>query len=308
MKSSYVKLLAVLTAGALLAGCGGSSSGTGQLKVAVTDAPVDEADSVVVAFTGIEVKPADGPAFMLETFDPPLAIDMLDLQDGLNQEIADATVPAGRYNWIRLAVNLDEDGVIDEPEMETTSYIVVDGHPWALWVPSGDQSGLKLVGGFIVPQGGVADFTIDFDLRKSVHLPMNGALQYVLKPALRIVDNTIVGSIYGNVDPNLLTGDASTCAVYAFEGEGVAPDDLDEVEGTDSEPLASADVKLDLLEEGRYGYRVAFLLPGPYTVALTCEADQDDPATDDLITFGDGQPATIPAEGGNVRVDFASGT
>jgi hypothetical protein len=304
MKSGYVKLLAVSAAGALLAGCGGSSSDTGQLKLAITDAPVDHASAVVVAFTGIEVKPADGPAFMLETFDPLLPVDLMGLQDGISQQLADVTVPAGQYNWIRLAVNLDEDGVIDESEMDSTSYIVIDDAPYALWVPSGDQSGLKLVSGFIVPQGGVTDFTIDFDLRKSVHLPMNGDMRYVLKPALRIVDNTIVGSIYGNVDPNLIVDDGSTCAVYAYEGEDVAADDV----GSPTEPLASAGVKLDLVEPGQYGYRVAFLLPGTYTVALTCEADQDDPATDDDIAFSEGQTRTIPAEGGDERANFSAGT
>jgi hypothetical protein len=303
MNSSYVKLLAISAAGALLAGCGGSSSDNGQLKLAITDAPVDDADAVVVAFTGIEVKPADGPARMLDTFDPPLAINLMDLQDGISQQIADATVPAGQYNWIRLAVSLDEDGVIDEEEMDSTSYIVIDGAPYALWVPSGNQSGLKLNRGFIVPQGGLADFTIDFDLRKSVHLPMNGEERYVLRPTLRIVDNTIVGSIYGNVDPNLLTGDASTCAVYAYEGADMAPDDV----GSPTEPLASAGVKLDLVEDGQFGYRVAFLLPVTYTVALTCEA-RDDLTEDDDITFTSSQTRTIPAEGGDVRADFHDGS
>ena len=304
MKSSYVKLLTISAAGALLAGCGGSSSDTGQLKVAITDAPVDEADSVFVAFAGIEVKPADGPAFMLDEFDPPMVIDLMDPQDRVSQQMVDATVPAGQYNWMRLAVNLDEDGVIDESEMESTSYIVIDGVPYALWVPSGNQSGLKLVSGFIVPQGGLTDFTIDFDLRKSVHLPMNGEQRYVLKPALRIVDNAIVGSVYGTVDPNLLTGDASTCAVYAYEGGDVTPDDV----GSPTEPLTSAGVKLDLVEEGQYGYRVAFLLPGTSTVALTCEADLDDPSTDDDISFGDGLNATVPSEGDDFRVDFTAGS
>ena len=210
-------------------------------------------------------------------------------------------MPAGQYNWVRLAVNLDDDGVVDP---ETESYIVIDQVNFPLWVPSGEQSGLKLNSGFIVPQGGVADFTIDWDLRKSVHLPMNGEQRYVLRPTLRIVDNTIVGSIYGNVDPNLLAGDAGTCSVYAYEGADVSPDDV----GSPMEPLTSAGVKLDLVDDGQYGYRVAFLMPGTYTVALTCEADQDDPATDDAITFTEGQTRTVPAEGGDVQADFNAGT
>jgi hypothetical protein len=66
-----------------------------------------------------------------------------------------------------------------------------------LTIPSGMQSGLKLNRGFDVPAGGSADFTIDFDLHKSVH--MTGSGSYMLRPTLRMVDNIMVGSISGTV-------------------------------------------------------------------------------------------------------------
>src|SRR5688500_20410207 len=44
-----------------IAGCGGEE-GTSTLNLALTDAPVDDATTVWVQFTGVEVKPADGPA------------------------------------------------------------------------------------------------------------------------------------------------------------------------------------------------------------------------------------------------------
>jgi hypothetical protein len=70
--------------------------------------------------------------------------------------------------------------------------IVVDvgGVCHELTIPSEVKTGLKLNRGFVVPAGGSANFTIDFDLRKSVHLPMSGT-DYLLRPTLRLADNAM---------------------------------------------------------------------------------------------------------------------
>lgn len=56
-QTRVLALVALLAATALgLAACGGGSSGdTGQMKLAVADAPADGAQAVVVKFTGIEL-------------------------------------------------------------------------------------------------------------------------------------------------------------------------------------------------------------------------------------------------------------
>lgn len=54
---------------------------------------------------------------------------------------------------------------------------------------------------------------------------------------------------------------------------------------------------------GAYEYRAAFLAPGAYTVAFTCAAASDNPATNDAITFTAGQPATVTANS-TVAVNF----
>jgi hypothetical protein len=134
----------------LLGGCAGSDGSTGQLSLAVTDAPVDEATSVVVAFTGVELKPAGGPSqtfhFCLDAnADEPIVqttacdtpaprqIDLLALQGGGSELILDGvTVPAGRYNWVRLMVEADPASL--------DSYIELsDGGVYPLYVPSADR-------------------------------------------------------------------------------------------------------------------------------------------------------------------------
>ncbi len=167
----------------------------------------------------------------------------------------------------------------------------------ALFIPSGNQQGLRLVQGFTVTQNGNVDFTIDFDLRKSVVSPAGLGGPYILRPALRMVDNTEVGAIEGTVDVSLVVPDCGP-AVYIYEGADVTPSDT----RTDSGPLASGLVELDT--EGQYVYRVAFLEEGDYTVAFTCEADLDGPETAEDISFTGGVAnATVDADT-TTTVDF----
>ncbi len=280
---------------ATLVACGGSSSDTastggdsGSFSLAITDAPVDSANEVVVEFAGVSIQPADGEVIEF-IFDEPKSIDLLNLQGTASKPLlSDETLPAGDYEWIRLHVNAENDGVLD-------SYIEINGDMIELWVPSGAQTGLKLVSGFTVGAGAEVDFTIDFDLRKSVTLPgppggdmaVGGA---ILKPALRLVNNVVVGSIAGTVNETLVSEqcanpDVSTGAVYVYSGADAT---LADVSGGENDPLISAFVNF---EDDAYRYEVGFLTEGDYTVANTCGATNDDPEADDTLTFVG--PATV---------------
>ena len=63
-----------------------------------------------------------------------------------------------------------------------------------------------MVGARLVPvgAGSTNDFTIDFDLRKSVVHPPGQGETYLLKPVLRLVNNLEVGTIDGTVAAALL--------------------------------------------------------------------------------------------------------
>lgn len=281
---------------ALLAACGGSDSSprTGQVSVQVTDAPVDAAESVVVRFTGISFKPAD-EAPVEVVFLTPKDIDLLALAGGdAAPLVSNLSVPAGAYEWMRLHVDAEFDAVYD-------SYIRIDGSQHELRVPSGSESGLKLNGGFVVPQGGVASYTLDFDLRKSVVEPV-GQPGYFLKPVIRMVNTAQVGMLTGVVDTALV---ASACtggetgAVYLYPGVDVVPDDVD---GASPDPLASG--ALTLQGDGTYRYTIAFLSPGSYTAAWTCDAAQDVPESSEDLVFTPGVNVSI-STGVTTVQDFA---
>jgi hypothetical protein len=269
-----------------LAGCsgGGGSPETGRMSVSVTDAPVDDASSVVVQFSGVAFKrEGEAPEAVQNLSPSPRQLDLLQYQEGRAALLLDGvTLPAGRYEWVRL--------IVDTQENIRDSYIVLTtGEECELRVPSGAESGLKLNRGFTLPAEGSVALTIDFDLRKSIHAPpgqQGSAAEctqgYLMRPTLRIVDNANVGAIAGTIDSALVT-EGCLPKVYVFSGGGVTPDDLEEAgAASDVDPLVVTNVGV---QNGAtsYAYRAAFLPSGSYTVAFTC--GDDDPTDDDVLTF-----------------------
>lgn len=270
-----------------LAGCGGGSTST--LNLAVTDTPVDGAQSVVVAFTGVDLM---GPAGMQSfSFATEQQIDLLKEQ-GTNSAslLSNVTVVAGNYQWIRLDIDA------------ANSYIITStGAKYPLTIPSGSQTGLKLVSGFTVAQGSVADFVIDFNLRGSVTQSNTGGMvSYILTPALRLINMQQVGSVSGTVSSTLSIGSAlittPTCmpAVYVYPGTVSASllDGFNVSVSGGTAPLTSATISLNNTT-GVYAYTAGFLAPGTYTLAVTCAADDITGATS--LAFSTTQTATVTA-------------
>jgi hypothetical protein len=270
-------------------GDGGGGDETGRLSLAVTDAPVDEASSVVVQFSGVAFKREGAAAEVVQNLTPsPRQLDLLQYQQGRAALLLDGvTLPAGDYEWIRLMVD-------NEPGARDSYIVLTGGEECELRVPSGAESGLKLMRGFTLPADGSVALTIDFDLRKSIHAPpgqRSGACEvgYLMRPTLRLVDDANVGAIAGHVEDGLITEECLP-KVYVFSGSSVTPDDLEEASGADADPLVVASVAI---ENGltAFPYRAAFLPPGPYTVAFTC--GDDDAAADDTLVFIGAQNVTV---------------
>jgi hypothetical protein len=329
---SLPRILIVATSAALLAACGSSDGGGGQaqtgfLKVGITDAPVDEAAAVVVKFTGVELKPQGGPAFSID-FATPKSLDLIQLQGEDRALLLDGEeILAGEYEWMRLKVDAD-------PNVAGDSYLQLEasGAECELRIPSGDQTGLKLIRGFTIGAGTTTDFTIDFDLRKSLVAPPGQTTivdtcenqAYLLKPVLRIVDSLQVGTITGDVDPTLI---ATRCAgsdqdpypgnVYLFgpipTGDDVAPDDYD---GIVDDPNGDDALTSAMVDPDTFRYTIGFVPAGNYRVAYTCDLDDTvvdadvvppPPATGETVEFTppDGTPVTVTVNA-TQEVDFVA--
>ena len=298
MKRS-VQLIAISTLAAGMAACGGSgsdssaSSGTGTVSFGITDAPAMDLRNVTIAFTEIRLKPEEGQwvEFPLEGFEQ---VNLLDLQGGLSEPlITDEEVPAGTYTELRLSVDTDNPFVKRESTGDSE---------YSLAVPSGEQSGLKLKGEFLVAADTTTNFTIDFDVRKSIVDPQGKALaDYMLKPSLRLVNNLEVGSISGQVDVALIRSTrleddgVADCeydgAVYVFSGENAETSDLN-VNNEEGNPLMIVPVELDD-ESSLYSYTAAFLPEGNYTISYSCQEDNNE--EDDNLDFEGTQSLEVVA-------------
>lgn len=287
MKTPILKPLALAIMATSLTGCLSSASDgdSGTLSLGITDAPVDSLEEVNINFTGISIKPADGDAIEIE-LDEAQSLDMLDLQNGNAANLLDEQdVPAGDYNWIRLKV--------DSTDINEMNVLTDGGKTEGLSVPSGE---LKLVSGLTVPQEGAADFTIDFDMRKAVINPENDGGDYKLRPALRLVDNTEVGTIEGAISAELIndacgdTSDEYDGSVYVYEGKDAELVDYN----SDESPLMSAAVNYNE-DESAYTYKAAFLSEGDYTIAYTCTPD-DPEEEDDSMDFRGESNVSVTAD------------
>ena len=194
-------LLAVL-AFCLVAGSFGCSKdstngvATGTVNVRMTDAPAAvEAIHLVINEVSINSSAGDGGQWEV-LGDDSLNIDLLTLQNGVFTALAVGDVPAGVYRQMRL-------------KLGAGSTVTVDGAVHPLVVPSGLQSGYKIIGEFSVPEGGNVVMLLDFDAARSIHQTGNGT--WMLQPTVRLLEQSQAGAISGQVTP---TGVATS--VYAI--------------------------------------------------------------------------------------------
>lgn len=275
-------VLLVIASAWLIAGCSGGSSssgdGMGTIRIGLTDAPIDDVSVVNVEFTGVYLKPVNGSEIEI-IFDQPKNFDLLRLVDGATVDLLEQTsVPVGDYNWIRLAVNAEFDNVFDSYAMIPTGQI-------ELRVPSGGQSGLKLVSGFTVTQGGSTNIVLDWDLRRALTMPQ-GQPGWHLRPALRVTNMAEYGTLTGTVDPTLITEEKGCTSDLATDsGNAVyiyfpATDVAGDMGDAENDPFLTATVAQD--NDGNYSYTVNYLSVGEYSASFTCQANDDIADVDEM--------------------------
>lgn len=278
--------LTCLTASALfLYGCGGGDSDstqTSNVSFAVSDAPVDEASSVTIGFTQIELVKSNGQSIYLdvEPSEPSNDYEQVDLLDYQGKDskliVSSQPVPVGTYKNLILHIS-SESGVNFVDDNDGTQ---------ALKQPSNKLQ----LGGFEVTAKATQQFTIEFDLRQSLVMRGNSGTTngYILKPhGVTIINNSEAASLSGTVDPTWFS--EGTCAagsgnyVYLYQGDVTDENLIDLIDETDSTfstgdslpdtyavPYATADVD----DSGAYAF--GYLPSGDYTVAITCDGGNDD--------------------------------
>lgn len=218
----------ILASGLLFTACDNDSetSGQGTAQVFITDAPVDDANitAAVITVTNIEIKGQDGWK-TLESFNDPVQINLLDYQNGDRFSLGETSISAGTYSELRLELDAVAEGAATQNPGCYLEY--ADGSRVPLFVPSGSQTGYKIMGDFIVNAEGQTNVTIDFDVRKSI-VTTGQSGKTILKPAIRFVSDNNAGSIEGDLNEG--SNEEQQLIAYAYHANTYVDTEVNKVD------------------------------------------------------------------------------
>lgn len=154
--------------GLFLSGCR-KDDNNGNIMVRLTDAPAAY-QQVNVEILKVRVHMSNGSWTDLPTNSG--IYNLLALQNGVDTTIVNTTqLPAGNITQMRLLLG-------------THNTVMIDNVVHDLDVPSGTETGIKLVGNIAIPGNATINVLLDFDAAESVIDEGSGA--YHLKPVVKV--------------------------------------------------------------------------------------------------------------------------
>ena len=227
-------LFAIITIFILTAcsgGGGGSSDGIGTLSLSLTDASSSDYKAVVVTIDEIQVhikgngnSPNNWKAVDMPI--SPLTINLLDLVNGVREDLGLVDLKARSYTQMRLIIG-------DTPNPDTlpfANYVITNTDPveiHELKIPSGDKTGFKIVNGFAIAADQKTELILDFDACRSVVQAGNSG-QWLLKPTVKVRNTTNYAIIEGRVTddtPSAMGINGVLVTVQKYDGTAIDPKD-----------------------------------------------------------------------------------
>jgi len=202
----------LLASFAMFIGCSDgddTSSDTGKMTIQLTDAPfphdlVAEANVTIFKIDARnkdmepdttmegEMTNENGSSFVV-LMEQEIQVNLLDLTNGVTENLVDTEVPMGTYDLVRVYVK----GI---------NIVLTDATTYNLKVPSGEQTGIKVFikPGLTITGGLSADLLLDFDVSKSFVVKGNsndlaGITGFNFKPVIKACNLSTAGSLAGIV-------------------------------------------------------------------------------------------------------------
>jgi hypothetical protein len=209
---SIVSVALMVTCLMALVSCGGGGGGgggvgaaavpasTGSVSVSLTDASTTDYRAVYITISQVAVHRDGGDWDVVSS--PNRTVNLLDLVNGVRQDLGLATLTAGPYTQMRLILGSTPD---------TSVNILSHAHPYAnyfidtstpakeieLKVPSGMQSGIKIVKGFDINANETTELVLDFDAVRSI-VKAGSSGKWLLKPTIKVLNAVEYSIIQGN--------------------------------------------------------------------------------------------------------------
>jgi hypothetical protein len=189
------------------------TGGKGTLSLLLTDAPFPSnlVENTLVTIDKIEIRStttatattteADNASQYIVLYEGEgKEFDLLDLQNGITEELANVDLDEGSYDLIRMRVTKAE-------------VVLKDGlTTFDLKIPSGSTSGIKIkiTPELLIESGVESTIVLDFDVSKSFIVQGNpktpaGIKGFLFKPSLRAMCLQYTGVISGKVSENATT-------------------------------------------------------------------------------------------------------
>jgi len=229
-------------------GDSGSSGSTGTLSVNLTDASTTEYQAIYITIQQVAVHKDGGGGWDVIS-SPNKTYNLLDLVNGVREELALATLTSGHYTQMRLILTDTPDNSINILSIKHpygNYFIDSSGQSIELKVPSGFQTGIKIVKGFDINANQTTELILDFDAARSI-VKAGSSGQWLLKPTIKLLNTTEYSIISGNAG-------ASGVLVSAQVYNSLATLAEEKVE-----------VKAATVSDGSGNYKL-FLEPGSYTL------------------------------------------
>jgi len=256
-----------------LAGCGGgdddkASNDTGTLTLSLTDAASDEYRAVYITISEVRAQLAEEGSDGDVDEDNPDTTDwevvtskagtynLLELVNGVMEQLGVTELATGHYPQMRLYLG-------DTPD--DTTNILGEAHPYAnyvvtsgddyqeLKVPSGYQSGVKLVNAFDIEAGVTKELVLDFDVLKSIVSAGNSG-NLILKPTIKVIDvinrPVVTGVVYEADGATPIAGAYVSAQIY----DPTAADPKDRITSVGS--LSDEDGAYRITLEEGYSYNI----------------------------------------------------
>jgi len=226
------RFLFCLLIGIVLSACGGGgdgdSVGQGTLSTSLTDTSTDEYQAIYVTIDGVEVhKSGNGNGQWETVATPEKTYNLLELVNGVRETLGVANLDAGHYTQMRLIIGKNPDqglNILSTQHPFANYFIDQNNEVKVLKIPSGMNTGVKVVNGFNINENQTTELLLDFNAMHSV-VKAGSSGKYLLKPTVKVVDTADYAIVSGVVaedgtDPQvLLEGTLVTAQLPVTSGD-----------------------------------------------------------------------------------------
>ncbi len=170
----------------------------GTLSLALTDAPNNDYQAVYMTIREVQVHTPCGEWEAAAS--PNYTYNLLNLVNGRLQQLGATDLPVGDYSEMRLLLGNTPDNRQNlRGHAHPYANYVIDtgGEAHELKVPSGYQTGIKMIYGFSIVADQEINLILDLDASKSVF--MAGGEQWILTPTIKVLNEKTCSIIEGEV-------------------------------------------------------------------------------------------------------------